>query len=1031
MAPSHPIARRAPGPWRRATTAAATVLLLVGLLAVAEVAPVASAPTDAEGPATEVRAQIDDGTPLAAEIRRTEFGIPHIKADDWAGLGFGYGYAYAEDNLCLLAEEVVTAGAERSRYFGASASNLRQDLFHQQLIDNRVVEETLARPSDIPAPGPSQRVRDLVQGEAEGVNLYLSDIGGAAGITDPRCADAPWVREITEIDLWRTYIDSAVRAGRGALASNVVNAQPPGAAGAEARSGALGGSPTLDEVAAELADTDTSGSNAYGLGADATQDGSGMLLGNPHFPWDGRDRFYQMHLTIPGEYDMIGAALSGQPIVEIGHNETMGWSHTVSTARRFSFFELDLVPGNPTQYVVDGEVRDMTSQVVEVEVDDGAGGTTTQSRTLWSTEYGPIVEVSPLEWTETTAFALMDVNEDAGRTFDGYIEMGQASSVAELDETLNTWQHLPWINTIAADSTGAAYYGDHSVVPHIDQAKLDDCLTPIGQFALPVQNVFILDGARQACGWGSDPDARVPGIFGPANLPRITRSDYVTNSNDSYWLANPEQPLEGYDRIIGTERTTRSLRTRLGILQVQQRIDGSDGLGAPGFTLPLLQEAMFSNRVYGAELVRDDLVALCRANPSVTVDGGAVDISEACDVLAAWDMRVDVDSRGAHVFREFARRGGIRFSVPFDVADPVNTPNTLATSDPDVLAALARSVRTFRDAGIALDARLGDIQSEARGDEVIPIHGGTGNAGAFNIISNGFDGANGYDDVTAGASIVLAARFGPDGPTSKAVLAYSNSTDPTSPHYADQTRLYSQEQWVDLDYREADILADPALEVTRISQGDVRSPEERFVDAAYTDFLGRAPTDAERAAAASALAAGTTSRGSVVNGLARSPEWTSFVVRSLYESTLGRPGEADGVAYWAGRLARGELSVAQVAARFFSSPEYVARFPAGDVGAWIDDLYDEILHRPSDAAGRAYWVDRVAALGRTPVALSFIQSRESARSRVNDLYRLLLGRSAEPAGLDFWAPRVVAQGDIALAVSLAASPEYLARAQRR
>ena len=29
----------------------------------------------------------------------------------------------------------------------------------------------------------------------------------------------------------------------------------------------------------------------------------------------------------------------------------------------------------------------------------------------------------------------------------------------------------------------------------------------------------------------------------------------MTNSNDCYWLSNPEQPLEGFARIIGDERT--------------------------------------------------------------------------------------------------------------------------------------------------------------------------------------------------------------------------------------------------------------------------------------------------------------------------------------------------------------------------------------------------------------------------------------------------------------------------------------------
>ena len=202
------------------------------------------------------------------------------------------------------------------------------------------------------------------------------------------------------------------------------------------------------------------------------------------------------------------------------------------------------------------------------------------------------------------------------------------------------------------------------------------------------------------------------------------------------------------------------------------------------------------------------------------------------------------------------------------------------------------------------------------------------------------------------------------------------------------------------------------------------------MEAAYADFLGRPPTAAERDAVV-ALLVGGASRRTVVAGLARSPEWTGRVVSDLYQSTLGRPGDAAGIAYWAGRIARGELSVAQVTARFYSSPEYVARIGAGDVGAWVDDLYTEILGRASDAPGRAFWVDQVAVRGRAGVALAFVQSRESARRRVDGLYRSLLGRAAEAAGLDFWAPRVVARGDIVLAVDLAASREYLTRAQTR
>jgi acyl-homoserine-lactone acylase len=65
-------------------------------------------------------------TPASADIRRTAFGVPHIRAENERGLGFGIGYAYAQDNLCLLANEIVTVNGQRSRYFGPEQFTVEQ-----------------------------------------------------------------------------------------------------------------------------------------------------------------------------------------------------------------------------------------------------------------------------------------------------------------------------------------------------------------------------------------------------------------------------------------------------------------------------------------------------------------------------------------------------------------------------------------------------------------------------------------------------------------------------------------------------------------------------------------------------------------------------------------------------------------------------------------------------------------------------------------------------------------------------------------
>ena len=91
---------------------------------------------------TGVAAQAQDD--LDATIVRTDYGIPHVTADSWEGIGYGVAYAYAQDNFCLLAEEFVTIRGERSMYFepegkvlhgSQEVDNLSSDVFMRSVID--------------------------------------------------------------------------------------------------------------------------------------------------------------------------------------------------------------------------------------------------------------------------------------------------------------------------------------------------------------------------------------------------------------------------------------------------------------------------------------------------------------------------------------------------------------------------------------------------------------------------------------------------------------------------------------------------------------------------------------------------------------------------------------------------------------------------------------------------------------------------------------------------------------------------------
>ena len=554
------------------------------------------------------------------------------------------------------------------------------------------------------------------------------------------------------------------------------------------------------------------GSNGLGIGRDGANGERALLLSNTHFPWQGSERWYEIHMTIPGKLNVIGAALQGVPVVNLGFTRGLAWSHTVSTARRFTPYELDLRRGRPTEYVVDGRAVKMRKRTVRVRVRGGA-----RRHTFYETRWGPV-------------FSFAAAGPDVGHR-------ARVRARRRQRRQLPARQPVGAVRPRAVGRRPAPRQPPRAGQP-VDQHDR----RRLGRQRLLLRRVggperrrrpavalllgppdrarscsrrasILLDGSRARCRWKNDRDAVAKGIIGPKGLPRATRTDYVENSNDSYWLPSARFRLDGFPRIIGGEGTQRLLRTRLAMTLAEQRLAGTDGLGPPGFTLPTLQQVMFGNRNLSAELARDTTVSACQAS-------GRADLAEACTVLAAWDTRADIGSRGAVLWREYWTRlsgAGVPWTVAYDPADPVGTPRAIDGADPKVLTALTGAVEDLRAKGIALDVPLGDLQAEPRGSERIPIHGCSEGEGCFNIVSTERDDQGRYDPFT-GASFIMTAAFDTGGTVrGEAVLSYSQSENPESPHYADQTRLYSQKQWLPMRFTEQQIRSDPEYERTVVT----------------------------------------------------------------------------------------------------------------------------------------------------------------------------------------------------------------------
>lgn len=549
-------------------------------------------------------------------------------------------------------------------------------------------------------------------------------------------------------------------------------------------------------------------SNALAVGKDASSNGRGILLGNPHYPWTSTDRFYQLHVTVPGSYDAMGVSLGGLPLVVIGFNRDIAWMHTVTKAVHFTTFRLPR-GGDPMTYLVDGVPQQLETRTAVIDVLQPDGSLRQKRKAFYFSKLGAVMAVAGNPQGQDGLLVLGDPNRNNTRLMEQWLAIGRAGSVQELQMQLRRLVGLPWVNTVAADRYGGALYADASVVPHEDAEQFGgDCLL--------LAPLLMFDGARSACRWGND-DGTPDGIFGGVHAPAMQRTDYVANSNDGYWLTNARQLLVGpgplgYSPLYGPVGVAQHLRTRSGFIGIEDMLARHARVGPDE-----LQALMFANRVLAAELVLPELLPACMASADALV-------RKACAALSDWDRKADLDSRGAVLFREFwnsAAQLPDKWSQPFDPADPLHSPRGLAPAAiPAMLAALKTAAQRLQQLGVPFDGRLGDFQVEPRNGRRFPIHGAIGDIdGSYNSIHMaGVLGSAGYEGVTWGTSYIHLVSFDHDGPQARGLLVYGQSSDPRSEHYADQLALYADKRLPLLPFTAAAIAADPARQVRQLRE---------------------------------------------------------------------------------------------------------------------------------------------------------------------------------------------------------------------
>jgi acyl-homoserine-lactone acylase len=645
-------------------------------------------------------------------IRRDTYGVPHILAKNEPAAAFAQGYATAEDHFEQLARLFLRAQGRQAAVFGESF--LRQDLLiHQLGIWDKAQEHF----DDLPP-----HMQAILNAYAEGYNLYLSQHQGSA---------PEWAKPITGVDLLAHC--RAVLLLDFSLDLREWRQTKPAAA-----------------------------SNMWAIGRERSASGHGMLLANPHLQWTGSQIFHELQLTVPGKINISGATLIGFPVVTIGFNEYLGWSHTVNEHRSDDIYELTLDPADPMQYIYDGMRLPIKSRSLSIQVKTPHGEESVH-RTLLFCHFGPIIRI-----TQNKAYAYKSANLDLVNFLTEYNLIAKAKSFAEFREILNM-QQLPMFNIGYADRDGNIYYLYNSRIP-IRPAGID--------WNKPVRG-DISDTEWYAI----HPIAELPQLLNPAG-------GYIQNANDAPWYSTMQQAINPAlfpDYMKGTDELALRGQISLRMLESTSKL-----------SLEEIKRFKYNETFGPADRLGSDLISLAIQHSAE--DAG---LAEAAQVLKDWNHSVGPDSRGAVLFNlwweEYRRKASPVFKVPWSAKNPLDTPRGMG-EPARALSILNQTIAIMKKEYGSLSVRWGDVHRLRRGNVDVAIGGVSG---TFRSIGYRRD-ADGKWVATGGDSYVLAVEF-TQPPTAFSIVAYSESDDIDSKHFNDQSKLFAADNYKPAWFTEADI----------------------------------------------------------------------------------------------------------------------------------------------------------------------------------------------------------------------------------
>ncbi|MBI4556935.1 MAG: penicillin acylase family protein [Candidatus Hydrogenedentes bacterium] len=196
------------------------------------------------------------------------------------------------------------------------------------------------------------------------------------------------------------------------------------------------------------------GSNQFAIAPSRSAVNAAILCIDPHLGWLGASRFWEFRIHA-SELQGSGFTLAGVPYIGLGHNENVAWAMTTGGPDTADVYELTVNPDDPSQYLYDGQWRQMTSRETTIEIK----GEKPVTLRIWESHHGPVAARKG-----SKAYVVKSAYADAVQGNEAWYEFNFAKDYRGIIAGLATLQVFPQ-NTMVADTSGNIYYQRTGRVP--------------------------------------------------------------------------------------------------------------------------------------------------------------------------------------------------------------------------------------------------------------------------------------------------------------------------------------------------------------------------------------------------------------------------------------------------------------------------------------------------------------------------------------------------------------------------------------